>query len=119
MTLLRVEGNDGSLWLDWSTPQAKPVLTPGLASLVNHALSDETAHVGDSLGQSNVTEIGRPAGLKLGQTNERHSTGGQSGTHLTRRGRVGRFRGVVLLPWAGGWDRARPPASYRLCCGMR
>src|SRR5688572_4234203 len=29
VTILRVEGNDGSLWLDWTTPQAKPVVTPG------------------------------------------------------------------------------------------
>lgn len=67
VTVLKVEGNDGSLWLDWTTPQAKPVLTPGLAYLMNHALSDESARW-PSLGQPNVTEIGRPAGLKLGQT---------------------------------------------------
>lgn len=69
VALLRVEGNDGSLWLDWSTPQAKPILTPGLAYLMNHALSDETARW-PSLGQPNVTEIGRPAGVKLGQTED-------------------------------------------------
>jgi len=56
-TVLRVEGNDGSVWLDWTTPQAKPVVTPGLAYLVNHALSDETARA-DALGSSNVLEIG-------------------------------------------------------------
>ena len=44
--VLRVEGNDGSLWLDWSTPQAKPVVTPGLAYLMNQSLSDETARAG-------------------------------------------------------------------------
>jgi membrane peptidoglycan carboxypeptidase len=64
-----MEGNDGSLWLDWTTPQARPVLTPGLAYLMNHALSDEPARW-PSLGQANVTEIGRPAGLKLGQTED-------------------------------------------------
>lgn len=69
VTILRVEGNDGSLWLDWNTPQAKPVLTPGLAYLINHVLSDETARW-ESLGQPNVTEIGRPAGVKLGQTGD-------------------------------------------------
>jgi membrane peptidoglycan carboxypeptidase len=69
VTILKVEGNDGSLWLDWSTPQAKPVVTPGLAYLINHALSDETARW-PSLGQPNVTEIGRPAGVKLGQTDD-------------------------------------------------
>jgi membrane peptidoglycan carboxypeptidase len=69
VTLLRVEGNDGSVWLDWSTPEAKPVVTPGLAYLMNHALSDETARW-ESLGQPNVTEIGKPAGVKLGQTED-------------------------------------------------
>ncbi|HMB24020.1 MAG TPA: hypothetical protein VKP08_14355, partial [Anaerolineales bacterium] len=69
VTILRVEGNDGSLWLDWTTPQAKPVLTPGLAYLMNHVLSDEAARW-ESLGQPNVTEIGRPAGVKLGQTED-------------------------------------------------
>jgi membrane peptidoglycan carboxypeptidase len=65
--VLRVESNDGSVWLDWTTPQAKPVVTPGLSYLVNHALSDESARW-PSLGQPNVTEIDRPSGLKLGQT---------------------------------------------------
>jgi membrane peptidoglycan carboxypeptidase len=69
VSVLRVEGNDGSIWLDWSTPQAKPVVTPGLAYLINHALSDETARW-PSLGQPNVTEIDRPAGVKLGQTED-------------------------------------------------
>jgi membrane peptidoglycan carboxypeptidase len=69
VTILKVEGNDGSVWLDWGTPQAKPVLTPGLAYLMNHALSDESARW-PSLGQPNVTEIGSPAGVKLGQTED-------------------------------------------------
>ena len=64
---LRVEGNDGSLWLDWSRPQAKPVVTPGLAYLMNHALSDETARVG-ILRSSNVLDVGTTAAVKLGQT---------------------------------------------------
>lgn len=69
VSVLRVEGNDGSIWLDWTTPQAKPVVTPGLAYLMNHALSDETARW-PSLGQPNVTEMDRPAGMKLGQTED-------------------------------------------------
>ena len=69
VTILKVEGNDGSIWLDWTTPQAKPVLTPGLAYLMNHALSDESARW-PSLGQPNVTEVGLPAGVKLGQTED-------------------------------------------------
>jgi membrane carboxypeptidase/penicillin-binding protein PbpC len=69
VSVLRVEGNDGSLWLDWSTPQAKPVVTPGLAYLMNHALSDETARTG-ALQSSNVLDIGVPAAVKLGQTSD-------------------------------------------------
>ena len=67
VSVLRIEGNDGSLWLDWSTPQAKPVVTPGLAYLINHALSDETARLG-ALQSSNVLDVGTPAAVKLGQT---------------------------------------------------
>jgi len=69
VSVLRVEGNDGSLWLDWSTPQAKPVVTPGLAYLMNHALSDETARSG-TLQSSNILEVGMPAAVKLGQTED-------------------------------------------------
>lgn len=68
-TLLRVEGNDGSVWLDWSTPQAKPVVTPGLAYLVNNALSDDSARLG-ILRSSNVLDVGTPAAVKLGQTDD-------------------------------------------------
>jgi membrane peptidoglycan carboxypeptidase len=69
VTILRVEGNDGSVWLDWTTPQAKPVVTPGLAYLINHSLSDETALAG-ALRSSNVLNVGRPAAVKLGQTED-------------------------------------------------
>jgi membrane peptidoglycan carboxypeptidase len=69
VTILRVEGGDGSVWLDWSTPQAKPVVTPGLAYLVNHALSDDTARVG-ALRDSDMLNVGRPAAVKLGQTED-------------------------------------------------
>jgi len=65
--LLRVEGSDHSVLLDWSLPEAKPVLTPALAYLMTHVLSDETARW-LSLGRANPLEIGRPAGVKLGQT---------------------------------------------------
>lgn len=69
VAILKVEGEDGSVWLDWTVPQAKPVLAPGLAYLVSHALSDDPARW-HSLGQPNVTEIGRPAGVKLGHTDD-------------------------------------------------
>jgi membrane carboxypeptidase/penicillin-binding protein PbpC len=66
--VLRVEGLDHSIWLDWSKPQSKSVVTPGLAYLMTDVLSDESARQ-LSLGHPNPLEIGRPAGAKLGQTN--------------------------------------------------
>jgi len=66
-TVLRVEGVDHSVLLDWTLPQAKPVVTPALAYLMTHVLSDETVRW-PSLGRSNALEIGRPAGVKVGQT---------------------------------------------------
>ncbi|NWG34778.1 MAG: transglycosylase domain-containing protein [Chloroflexi bacterium] len=73
VTVLRVEGGDGSIWLDWSTPQAKPVVTPGLAYLINHSLSDETARTG-WLRDTRLLDVGRPAAVKLGQTEDGRDT---------------------------------------------
>ena len=67
VAVLKVEGNDGNVWLDWGTPQAKPVVTPALAYLMNHALSDATARKG-VLESSSILNVGRPAAVKLGQT---------------------------------------------------
>ena len=69
ITILRVEENNGSVWLDWETPQAKPVVTPGLAYLMNHALSDESAR-SEALRILDVLDVDRPAAVKLGQTDE-------------------------------------------------
>jgi membrane peptidoglycan carboxypeptidase len=69
VAVLKVEGTDGSIWLDWGTPQAKPVVTPALAYLMNHALSDATARKG-VLETSNVLNVGRPIAVKLGQTED-------------------------------------------------
>lgn len=100
VTILKVEGNDGSLWLDWTTPQAKPIVTPGLAYLMNHALSDESARW-PSLGQPNVTEIGRPAGVKLGRTDDGLDTWA-----------VGYSPARVVAVWTGA--RAESDLSPRL-----
>jgi len=66
-TVLRVEGTDGTLWLDWSQPESQSVVLPQLAYLMNHTLSDGPARW-PSWGNPNVTEIGRPAALKSGWT---------------------------------------------------
>ena len=67
VSVLRVEGDDGSVWLDWSVPQAKPVVTPGLAYLMNSSLSDDTVR-SEELRSPNLLDIGRPAAVKLGRT---------------------------------------------------
>ncbi len=69
VTVLRVEAADHSTWLDWSTPEAQPVVMPGLAYLITNVLSDEPARW-PSLGNPNVLEIGRPVGAKLGETQD-------------------------------------------------
>ncbi|HSB02085.1 MAG TPA: transglycosylase domain-containing protein [Anaerolineales bacterium] len=101
VAVLRVESNDGSVWIDWTAPQAKPVLTPGLAYLMNHVLSDETARW-QSLGQPNVTEIGRPAGVKLGQTDDGLDTWaiGYSPLH-------------VVAVWTGARESSPQPGGPR------
>lgn len=66
-TILRVETVDHAVWLDASTPAAQPVVSPQLAYLLNHILSDEPARW-PSLGHPNPFEIGRPAGAKTGAT---------------------------------------------------
>ncbi len=65
--ILRVESVDHDTWLDWTSPQAQPVLTPQLAYLMNHILSDEPARW-PSLGHPNAFEIERPVGAKIGWT---------------------------------------------------
>ena len=65
--VLRVEGLDHSIWLDLSNPQAQPVVAPPLAYLVNNILTDESARW-PTLGHPNQLELGRPLGVKLGQS---------------------------------------------------
>ncbi len=65
--ILRVETADHAVWLDWSAPEARPVVSPGLAYLVTSVLSDEPARW-PSLGSPNSFEVGRPVGAKVGQT---------------------------------------------------
>jgi membrane carboxypeptidase/penicillin-binding protein PbpC len=55
--------------LDWSAPQARTVVTPAMAYLMTHALSDEPARWA-TWGRQNPLEIGMPAGVKVGQTFE-------------------------------------------------
>lgn len=88
-TLLRLEDNSGKIWLDWSTPQNRPLLSQQLAFLLNNILSDEPARW-PGLGHPNPLEIGRPVGAKLGVT--------QDGTNAWTLGYTPQ---VVIGVWMG------------------
>lgn len=62
--LLRLEDSHGRLLLDLGAPLTRPILTPQVAYLINHVLSDEPARW-PSLGHPNPLEIGRPAAAKI------------------------------------------------------
>ena len=64
ISVLRVEDNQGQVWLDWSIPHNQSLLSPQLAYLVNNVLSDESARWA-SLGHPNPLEVGRPAGALI------------------------------------------------------
>ncbi len=64
VSVLKIETADHASLLDWTLPQTKPVLTPALAYLMTNVLSDE------SPGRLSALEIGRPAGVKVGQTTD-------------------------------------------------
>ncbi len=63
-SVLSVVGADGEVWLDWTTPQELPVVSPQIAYLTTNVLSDEKARW-PTLGHPNALEIGRPAGAKV------------------------------------------------------
>ncbi|MEW6716019.1 MAG: penicillin-binding protein [Chloroflexota bacterium] len=74
-TILQVTDSQGNIWMDC---QAYPdtcglasqtVVSPQLAYLITHVLSDEAARW-PSLGHPNVLEIGYPTAAKLGYTTE-------------------------------------------------
>jgi membrane peptidoglycan carboxypeptidase len=65
--VLKVLDPAGRPWVDWETPQTRPVISPQLAYLMTNVLSDEAARW-PSLGHPNALEVGRPAAAKLGRT---------------------------------------------------
>ncbi|MBN2387070.1 MAG: penicillin-binding protein [Anaerolineales bacterium] len=66
VTILTVTGTDHAVWADWSTPVTQAIVSPQLAYLITHIMSDETVRW-PSLGRDNPLEVGFPAGVKLGQ----------------------------------------------------
>jgi membrane peptidoglycan carboxypeptidase len=63
---LNIQKSDGSA-LGVPPSEKRSVLSNGLAYLIHHILQDETARRA-SLGYPNLSEIGRPTGIKIGRT---------------------------------------------------
>jgi len=66
-TLIRLEDAAGRIWLEDQAALERPVISPQLAYLMTHILSDEPARW-SLLGHPNPLEIGRPFSAKLGRT---------------------------------------------------
>ena len=95
-TVLRVEDSTGKIWLDRSTWQTRPIISPELTYLMTDVLSDETARW-PSLGHPNPLEIGRPVAAKIGQTPDSSSNWV-----------IGYTPDLLIGVWLG---QAEPPAS--------
>ncbi len=65
--VLQVASYDNVMVLNWETTQTRQVVSPQLAYLINHVLSDESARW-PSLGNPNPFEIGLPVAAKSSQT---------------------------------------------------
>jgi membrane peptidoglycan carboxypeptidase len=106
VAVLRVETADHVVWLDATNPAAQSVVTPQLAYLLNHILSDEPARW-PSLGHPNSFEIGRPVGAKTGVT--------LSGLDAWA---VGYTPQRLVTVWTGTRARTGSPISARLPAGL-
>ncbi len=96
---LRLEDYSGKIWKESPPPQIKPVVSPQLAYLVTHILSDEPARW-PSLGHPNPLEVGRPFAVKLGLTTAQQEVWG-----------IGATPTLTLGAWMGIKDA---PASAKL-----
>lgn len=69
ITILRVEDRHGNVLYEPGASQTQPVLTPGLAYLMQNVMSDEQARWA-AFGHPSPLELGRPAGAKTGTTDD-------------------------------------------------
>ncbi|MGD9001238.1 MAG: transglycosylase domain-containing protein [Anaerolineae bacterium] len=71
VAILRVEDRNGNVLYKYENPESRTVLSPQLAYLMNHILSDEQARWA-AMGLSNPLELSndRPAAAKTGTTND-------------------------------------------------
>jgi membrane carboxypeptidase/penicillin-binding protein len=69
ISVLRVVDINGKVWAELPPPQARPLVSPQLAYLITHSLSDESARW-PGFGHPSALEIGRPAAVKTGFTQD-------------------------------------------------
>ena len=65
--VLRIEDSSRRIYQDPDVSTSRPIITPQLAHLMTHSLSDEAARW-LSFGHPNALEIGRPVAVKIGRT---------------------------------------------------
>lgn len=61
VSVLRVESVDKSVMLDWTISKSQTVITPAMAYVMTHVLSDDTERI-------SALDINKPAGIKVGET---------------------------------------------------
>lgn len=105
--ILGVEDSNGSPIPEIPAEKSLSVLSEPLTFLVNHVLSDESSRQ-VSMGSSNPLEIGRPAGGKAGQTENKDGLWS-----------VGYTPQRVVSIWLGqGEDAGNPPLDLRMATGI-
>ncbi len=109
---LKVEDASHQVWLDCveqphnCSPAIRSVVSPQLAYLVTHVLSDETARW-PSLKHPNPLEVGRPAAAKIGQV--------EGGDHAWT---VGYTPQIVVGVWVGYPDRPSKNHANAIASGL-
>jgi 1A family penicillin-binding protein len=69
VAILKVEDKNGRVLKQFKGPESRPILSPQLAYLITHILSDNKARIA-AFGPNNMLQISRPAAVKTGTTND-------------------------------------------------
>lgn len=69
VAILRVEDRNGRILKQFTAPESRQILSPQLAYLITHILSDNKARIA-AFGPNNLLQISRPAAVKTGTTDD-------------------------------------------------
>lgn len=69
VAILRVEDKNGRVLKEFKAPESRQILSPQLAYLITHILSDNKARIA-AFGVNNPLQISRPAAVKTGTTDD-------------------------------------------------